>query len=353
MEEYASNKYKDYFMKGVNMKSSTIKSIACGIIMLMLLSIIQLPILANTNEENIILKKADKEFIIYEKDLYENEFQFAFSEVSTAEEEELDFINSAKDSLDADALNIAYVDEDLYNKFFTDGNAYLWVKDDSGLVVKAELINLEDAIDNNQVNTVNNTTKRIEVSTAVSDPTTQTVDGVDITVSVGKMVIKPTEGSKYYYQLVRLEGASEEYATLFTLAEQLKNGVKGTYNQLETTKEFYELYNELASNLADKDWNAVDNYEVLQPENTKQGEKYIVWLQEVNGTDEVVDVQFLTSTYDYEEVKEPEKIVIQEVVKLPVTYDSIALFVILGILVIAVVIVAIVKVKSNKKSENK
>lgn len=331
------------------MKNSIIKIAAFGIIMMMLLSIIQLQAFANTDEENIILKKADKEFIIYQKDLCNEEFQFAFSKVNTTKEEDLNLINSAKDSLKEDALNIAYIDETLYTNFFTDGSAYLWIKNSTGFVVKAELIDLINAIDNDLVATVNNTTKRIAVHTAVSETTTQKVDGVDKSVSVGKIVLDSKEGS-YYYQLVRLEGASEDYATLFELAELLQEGVTGTYNQLVVTKQFYTLYNKLAPKMNDTNWTEVDNYEVLQPENTKQDEKYIVWLKDDS---DVIDAQFLKSTYNFDEVKELEQIVIKETVKLPVTYDSIALFVVLGVLIIAIAVISILKIRSNKKVENK
>ena len=61
------------------------------------------------------------------------------------------------------------------------------------------------------------------------------------------------------------------------------------------------------------------------------------------------------SKYDYEEkrVKEEDK-VITETVKLPVTFDSGAiLFTVLGIIIIALAILIFIRVKSNKKAENK
>ena len=99
--------------------------------------------------------------------------------------------------------------------------------------------------------------------------------------------------------------------------------------------------------------------EVKQPESSIQGEglgnKYIVFLKKVAKDGETtIDAQFLQEYYDYEPNTEIEQIITQETTRLPITYDSIALIVILAIIVIALVIVFIrMKKLKNKKDEEK
>lgn len=333
------------------MKTSTTKIIAFGIIMLVLLSIFQLPIMAASDDGVIILKKADKEFIIYDKENCDNEFEFAFSLTNDkSEEASLNFTSSAKDQATEDALNVAYITEETYNQFFqSTKSAYVWIRDSKDqLTVKA--VDLEDALDDAKVNLVNTTTKRIDIDTEQTHETNQIINGVDTTVTTGKIVIKGSSNAKYYYQLSK---ASEgDYKEFFDLANKINSGVTGTYNQLETAKQFYDLYTKLQPAANDSNWNEVENMEILQPEDTKDGDKYIIWLKEENTDKTTMDAKFLISTYQYEDKWEPEQIVLKELVKLPVTYDSIALFVILAILVAAIVVVAILKAKSSKK-ENK
>ena len=69
--------------------------------------------------------------------------------------------------------------------------------------------------------------------------------------------------------------------------------------------------------------------------------------------DEVVttDAQFLTTYEDYKPNVVKEQKVTQETAKLPITYDSIALIVILVIIVAALVVVYIRMKKINQKDE--
>ncbi len=101
-------------------------------------------------------------------------------------------------------------------------------------------------------------------------------------------------------------------------------------------------------------WTLVENNEILQPEEARTGDKYIIYLKEnVDENTTVVDAKFLVCEYvpDQGVAKEPKTI--SEIVKLPVTFDSgTILFIALGIIVLALVIVAIIK-RTNKKDENK
>lgn len=332
------------------MKSSTIKIVAFFITMLMLLSIIQLPVQANTDEENIILKKAENEFIIYYKDICNNEFQFAFSKDQTIEEANLSFTNSVKDQLTENALYVAYIDETSYNQV-VDGNVtYIWIKDmNDTTIVSGAKLDLGNAIDDSIIAVVNNTTKRISVDTTQTYQTNAIIDGVDTTVTTGKVVIEEKEGAKYSYQLIRLTDNTTDANKLFELAEKLKEDISDTYTNLSLTKQFYDLYMKLMPT----DWTDVDNAEILQPENTVQGDKYILYLkEEISGAEATVDSKFLVCEYKEDQGSDKKEETITETVKLPVTYDSIALIVVFAIVILAIIIVAILKVKSNKKEKH-
>ena len=104
----------------------------------------------------------------------------------------------------------------------------------------------------------------------------------------------------------------------------------------------------------DSEWTEVENFEIVQPENTVEGDKYIVYLKEETANSTTVDVKFLTCAYKVDEGVDQKEETIIETVKLPVTFDrGTVLFIILGIIVLALVIFAIIRVKANKKYENK
>ena len=331
------------------MKNSKIKLVALLSLVLMLLSIFTMPAQAGTNEK-IILKKANDEFLIYYKEICNEEFEFAFSLDPKEEEDNLIFTKSAKDQLTETALNVAYVDEYLFTNYFnSDKPTYIWVRNNEGkMLVSADLLNLDEAIQEETVELVNSTTKRIKTHIETTEPKTEIVDGVETTVTTGKLVLDNKE-NKYSYELIKVANNAEA-EELFNLVEKLqKNEELGTYENLTFASKFYDLYNKLMPKTAD--WTQVDDSEILQPENTLEGEKYIVYLKDEKG---VVDVQFLTSVYKVEEGVKEETETITETVKLPVTFDSGSiLFIILAVIVLALVIVTIVRVKANKKDEKK
>ena len=95
---------------------------------------------------------------------------------------------------------------------------------------------------------------------------------------------------------------------------------------------------------------------IEQPEESVQGDKYIVLLQKLENDNIVAtDIQILNCFESEEIVKETEKVPVKVTTKLPVTGEDITLYVILGIiiLVIIAVIVRIVIIKSKGKNENR
>lgn len=333
------------------MKKSTIKLVAFGMLVLMLLSIFTVPVKAETYEK-VVLKKADKEFLIYYKDICNDEFEFAFSLDKSQPTDDL-FTRSAKDQADEGALDVAYVDETLYDTYFTTNKAYIWIRDNNDqMLVSADLVDLTDALNDGMIELVNNTTKRIDVDTTQTHETHEMVDGVDTTVTTGKVVVDEKGGAKYSYTLTRLTDTTTKANKLFDLAEALKEDISDTYTNLSLSKQFYDLYMELMP--TNSEWTEVENSEILQPDNTVEGDKYIVYLKEETADSITVDAKFLTCVYKADEGVDQKEETITETVKLPVTFDSgTILFIILGIIVLALVIFAIIRVKANKKDENK
>lgn len=333
------------------MKKSTIKLVAFGMLVLMLLSIFTVPVKAETYEK-VVLKKANKEFLIYYKDICNDEFEFAFSLDKSQPTDDL-FTRSAKDQADEGALDVAYVDETLYDTYFTTNKAYIWIRDNNDqMLVSADLVDLTDALNDGMIELVNNTTKRIDVDTTQTHETHEMVDGVDTTVTTGKVVVDEKGGAKYSYTLTRLTDTTTKANKLFDLAEALKEDISDTYTNLSLSKQFYDLYMELMP--TDPEWTEVENSEILQPDNTVEGDKYIVYLKEEIADSTTVDAKFLTCVYKADEGVDQKEETITETVKLPVTFDSgTILFIILGIIVLALVIFAIIRVKANKKDENK
>lgn len=333
------------------MKKSTIKLVAFGMLVLMLLSIFTVPVKAETYEK-VVLKKADKEFLIYYKDICNDEFEFAFSVDNSQPADDL-FTRSAKDQADEGALDVAYIDATLYDTYFATNKAYIWIRDNNDqMVVSADLVDLTDALNDGMIELVNNTTKRIDVDTTQTHETHEMVDGVDTTVTTGKVVVDEKGGAKYSYTLTRLTDTTTKANKLFDLAEALKEDISDTYTNLSLSKQFYDLYMDLMP--IDSEWTEVENSEILQPDNTVEGDKYIVYLKEETADSTTVDAKFLTCVYKADEGVEQKEETITETVKLPVTFDrGTILFIILGIIVLALVIFAIIRVKANKKDENK
>lgn len=333
------------------MKKSTIKLVAFGMLVLMLLSIFTVPVKAETYEK-VVLKKADKEFLIYYKDICNDEFEFAFSLDKSQPADDL-FTKSAKDQADEGALDVAYIDATLYDTYFATNKAYIWIRDNNDqMVVSADLVDLTDVLNDEMIELVNNTTKRIEVDTTKTHETHEMVDGVDTTVTTGKVVVDEKGGAKYSYTLTRLTDTTTKANKLFDLAEALKEDISDTYTNLSLSKQFYDLYMDLMP--TNSEWTEVENSEILQPDNTVEGDKYIVYLKEETADSITVDAKFLTCVYKADEGVDQKEETITETVKLPVTFDSgTILFIILGIIVLALVIFAIIRVKANKKDENK
>ena len=334
------------------MERSTIKFI---IISIMLLGIILLPNMVSAQTQNSIIVKQTNNYVIYNEGIMKEEFTFAFG--TSKEEENLIFFPSAKDEKGEEARNVAYIDEETKAYINETGDTFFFVKNKSGeYIIEGQKIDIKQALDKKYVE---ETTKRIKVDTTKNSVEEKEIDGVKTEITKGKLEITDDTKAKYSYILIKLPTTGEnDYTKLMELANKISNKEEveklELIEKLKLMESFYTLYKEKEPKANDSSWLAVENMEIMQPENSKNGEKYIVYIKSENGEETKIDAQFLTSYEKYTPIYEKETVTIKETSKLPVTFDStITLIVIFAIIIVAIGIVLIIRKKANKKEDNK
>lgn len=330
------------------------KSIKITLMLILLIAVMVIPTFISANTESKILKKSDK-YLIYNENAMNEEFTFAFGKEN--KKENLIFFPSAKDSNEEGAKNVAYIDETTKSYLNENSEAFLFIRNKEGkYIIEAEKINLKNAIDNE---VIEGTTKRIKVDTSKTDITTQTIEGIKTKVTKGKVVITDDAEAKYSYILVKLPTTGEnDYSKLMNLAEKISNKEElaklDLMQKLELMESFYTLYKENEPKANDNSWIPVENLEILQPQDSKNGDKYIAFIKSVKGDETIIDAQFLICDQNYTPIYEKETITIKETSKLPVTFDSTAtLIIVFAIIIVAIIIVLVIRKKANKKEENK
>lgn len=308
-----------------------------------------MPILSyGANNELAIVEKSDSEYMIYLKDYLTKEFEFAFSNNSTADVATLKFIPSALDAEESGANNIAYVDNTTVAMFANP--TYMWVKADGEIKISAVEIDIQDSITITELENVGKVSKTIPVKLEQKDTVTEvekddkTTTTTTTTVGIVKLVNELANGK---YQLIKRE-ATTESDNLFALAELIeKNDFTDSYTRIKASKEFVELYNKQYGLLNTANWKAVENGIIEQPADAKNGEQYILWVK----GDNAQDVHFLTSVRIDTETKETVK---EEIItKLPVTYDDNRILIALAVVIVAIVLVSIRIAVLKKKEMNK
>ncbi len=316
-----------------NLKS---KLTIIAIVFMLVLIAIQTSIFA-ANESVQILEKNTGDYIIYVKDNLNTDFEFAFSNDKLADKNILTYFSAETDS---NGNKIAFVNSATISLF--SAPTYMWAKVGTDYIVEGVEVDLSKAINENDLQIAANLTKTIKVDTTQTNTTEETVDGKKVTTTVGKVVLM--DEGEYSYILIK---ESEEYAKLTELATRISkfNSETDMYTQIQVYSEFFNKSKELApDNTAE--WIKVENDEIIQPEDSEDGEKYILWIKEENSTTEKIDIQFLTSRKEYSE----EKIVETITTKLPVTYDNNTLLIVLAVLLVAIVVVCI-RIKMLNKEE--
>lgn len=326
------------------MKRLLNKNAVLAILVIAIMLLLQIPVLAS-NENTTIVKTSDDEYLIYEQEFINENFKFAYAKDKDIEETELNFINALQDN---DKNYVAYVDNEIYDSYFLGSNTvYMWIENSNNIISNAIEINLDKAITQEELDYVANTTKRINVTLGEEKSDEVIVDGVKQEVKVDFLQINPEDGYTYEYVIARQEENSK-LANFIAMSKEIAN-INENLNSFENIKkldEFYTIYNDLIPN----EWQKVQDNRIKQPEDSTDGEEYVIWLKGTNADgNEIVDVQFMTCTREEEKEYVPEVIEQQTTVKLPVTFDTtITLLIILGIIVLAIIALLIAKKKINK-----
>ena len=314
------------------MKTSKLKIL----LMIVIIGILTvgMPIIAyGTNENAVVVKQSESEYIIYLKGYLDKEFKFAFSDNKEANEESLTYTNSAKDTADGEN-NIAYSNTELAAK------KYMFVKADA----KTEIfeIDVNDNITKAELENLNTVSKNIPIKLEqeqIVNEVNENGTKITETVGVAKLADNRTDGK---YQLIARK-TNTDTENFFALAELLeKKQFADKYTEIKASKEFVDLKEKLQGNLSSEEWKNIENNTIKQPNDAQTGDQYILWLTAENDN----DVHFLTSYRNYD-----EEIVEKEIkTVLTYTYDNNTLLVVLGIVIIAIIAVS-VRIAILKKKE--
>ena len=323
-----------------------------AIVLFMIIMLVPMIVLAVTNENVQIISNTDeqgnKEYIVYIQELMQTNFASAVSNSETTPEQDLNFVTAR----DGEGNYVAQIKEDAV----TEGSTYLYVKYNQDNQERTDILQLDlsNALDKTDMEYVENTTKRI--GTEIVDNLVEIdeeINGVQTKLTVGGLRITDTDNATYQYQLMKVnEGTS--YSRLVELADELNSenyNQKDIYSKIQLTSEFYTLYNQLIERAT---WEAVVNNEIRQPSDAVDGDQYVVLIRKTaeDGTvttDAKLMVSQITPYEEREDVEETRTV--QETAKLPITGDSIILFVALAMVVIALIIVFVRMKKLDKKED--
>lgn len=273
------------------MKNLKLKLITAMVLFISVIIIAQISVYA-TNESVEIVKKSETEYLIYVKDNLNTNFSFAFSNDQNVNPDALTYVEAAQDAANEQAKKIAFVNSTSIGMF--DNDTYMWVKSSDKYILKGIKIDLSNSITDSELKMANDLTKTIKVDLTQVDQTKETINGVETTKIVGKIVL--VENGNYTYRLVKAS-MSEDYTNFTKLAEKISKltDEASFYTKLETYVDFYNMYNRLKNSLSSENWLKVENNVILQPEDAIDGEEYVLWIKDIKNNEiSLTDVQFLS-----------------------------------------------------------
>lgn len=307
--------------------------------------------------ENIQVVKTENGYVIYVKDMENKDFKYAISKNPINQNDEtesvnLNYINSVKDQDGEEGNSVALISEEAAS------NAkYLYIKGSE----KSERIELnleKDVIEKSEIALVEKTTNRIKTELLTNiEQRNEEVDGVKYTETVGGIKIADDTDAKYQYISVKLP--NEKYNEFKEKVDVLNINYQALsmYEKIEYAKEFTKIFDGLIESAnTNKTWKDVDeNLVITQPQDAKDGERYIVLLKKVKDGEISYDAKFMLSYREDNEEKIPgrtETKTVQETAKLPVTNDNLILFGILAVIAIALILVFIRMKKIKHKGRH-
>lgn len=315
-----------------------------------------MPLEVQAVNENFRIVKSNEDYIIYIAGFENTEFAFAFNNNAEVNSEELNYINNWTDS---NGVNVACLDDgfglDLTQK------VYLWVKDLSNneVLSKAEL-DLNEVLDLAKLSELNTLTKRIDVDTTQKDNVEEVSGGVTITKELGKIIIKDTQDGIFKYDIYKLS-KNNEAAKLVELLEKAENlSDKEMIEKIDLLKETEQAFETL---IANANWKDVSENEIKQPEDSVEGDRYLVLLQETGLIEQLntdsnnvtIDLQILECNYKEKHTIASEKVPLRTASILPVTGEEIGLYVFFAVVIvlIAIVVIRIFFLSRKNKNEDK
>lgn len=330
------------------MKSFKAKLIG-AIVLFIMIMLVPMIVLAVTNEENIqIISNTDEqgntEYIVYIQELMQTNFASAVSNSASTPEQDLDFVTAK----DGEGNYVAQIDANAV----TGDTTYLYVKYDGQESTEVLELDLSNALDKTDMEYVENTTKRIDTETVEKlEEINEEIDGVQTTLTVGGLRITDTDNATYEYQLTKVTD-NTPYSRLVELADELNSenyDQKDMYSKIQLTSEFYTLYNQLMEGAT---WTAVTDNEIRQPSDAIEGDQYVVLIRKTAEDGAITtDAKLMVSALVERDDQGSETRTVQETARLPITGDSIVLFVALAMVVIALIIVFVRMKKLNKKED--
>ena len=242
---------------------SSFKTKLLGTILILMLLIFVPFIVLAANEQLQIVSTENGDYLIYVQNLTE-EFKYALSTNKDENVATLDFISSVPDD---DGNQVVLITNEKYEEI-KDENVYIWIENsENQMIINAEQLDFSLAFAKEKMNIVENTTKRILVDTTKTLTSVEDIEGVKTTVTTGAIEITDSKDATYYYMSVKLP-ADEKYNRLMELSETINQNYNDMdmYSRIQTANEFYNLYNELISNVQ---WQEVENMTIAQPEDSK------------------------------------------------------------------------------------
>lgn len=330
------------------MKGLTTKILYISVAIIMMLAVMPSSVRADDETVNAIILETNGSKIVYLEGLEDKDFKYAFTD--SKDETNPNYQSS---DLDSNNKNVVLIPADNKSK-------YIMVLDQTKTSY-VELSKLK-TITADEIDKINTLTKRIEVTTDGQKSASSTKeDGTVVTTTQGKIDIKGEDGFDYNYELIEIEDKNntiktpnEKAVELYSEFSNLRNA-QTKYDELVAASIIKDDFNNLIDNAK---WKKVENNEIMQPADSQIGEKYVVLIQKLQDGKVVInDVQFMTcGRKDDADVKYTNEVVNRTVEKktaLPVTGEAIALYIALGVIILAIIIVAIRMKQIKGKDDEK
>lgn len=340
------------------MKNSIKKMVGIILTIIFVIAIIPSFTHAVDSETEAVMLEKDEGYIIYIKGLKTTDFKYAFSN----SEEATDDLVYTTCQTDTNGENVAYLEKsetETYNYMFIATSG----EDGEVTTTTVELATLK-SITEEEIAQIDALTTKIAVDTEKTySYSTTAEDGTTVTTTVGKIVITEEGDYAYQYQLIELNSydTNSTVTSVNETAEELYEQITA----LETASDMYDklsimitIRDDVASLLENASWEDVKDLAILQPEEAQKGEKYIVLIQKLDGSNvEESDIQIMTCARVDDEGAEYTNVTSTEVVEkktaLPVTGENLALYIALAIIIVAIIVIAVrmkyLKGKSNGK----